>query len=96
MLRITNQIFKNLISLASAEVISKIIALITAAYLGRILKPEGFGILGFATAFVSYFLLMVNFGLDTYGTRETAKDKNLYTNFEVLDRMQFICKYKYR
>ncbi|MHB8336405.1 MAG: oligosaccharide flippase family protein [Ignavibacteriaceae bacterium] len=96
MLRITNQIFKNLISLASAEVISKIIALITAAYLGRALKPEGFGILGFATAFVSYFLLMVNFGLDTYGTRETAKDKNLYTNFEVLDRMQFICKYKYR
>ena len=77
MLRITNQIFKNLISLASAEVISKIIALITAAYLGRILKPEGFGILGFATAFVSYFLLMVNFGLDTYGTREIAKDKSL-------------------
>jgi PST family polysaccharide transporter len=58
-------------------VISKIIALITAAYLGRVLKPEGFGILGFATAFVSYFLLMVNFGLDTYGTREIAKDKSL-------------------
>ncbi|MHB8580989.1 MAG: flippase [Ignavibacteriaceae bacterium] len=77
MLRITNQIFKNLISLASAEAISKIIALITAAYLGRALKPEGFGILGFATAFVSYFLLMVTFGLDTYGTRETAKGKLL-------------------
>lgn len=77
MLKITNQIFKNLASLASAEIISKIIALITAAYLGRILKPEGFGILGFATALVSYFLLMVNFGLDTYGTREAAKGKLL-------------------
>ncbi len=45
--------------------------------MGRILKPEGFGILGFAAAFVSYFLLMVNFGFDTYGTREVAKDKTL-------------------
>ncbi len=68
---------KNLLSLASAEVISKIISLSTAAYLGRVLRPEGFGILGFATAFISYFLLMVNFGLDTYGTREIAKDMSL-------------------
>lgn len=77
MFRISNQIIKNLLSLTSAEVISKIIGLITAAYLGRVLKPEGFGILGFATAFVSYFLLMVNFGLDTYGTREIAKDQSI-------------------
>lgn len=75
--RISNQIIKNLLSLTSAEVISKIIGLITAAYLGRVLKPEGFGILGFATAFVSYFLLMVNFGSDTYGTREIAKDQSI-------------------
>ncbi|MHB8853951.1 MAG: oligosaccharide flippase family protein [Ignavibacteriaceae bacterium] len=95
-MKISNQILRNLISLTSAEVISKIVGLITAAYLGRVLKPEGFGILGFATAFVSYFLLIGNFGLDTYGTREIAKDKNHYTNFDVLDRMQFICKYKYR
>ncbi len=77
MFRVSNQIIKNLLSLTGAEVISKIIGLITAAYLGRVLKPEGFGILGFATAFVSYFLLMVNFGLDTYGTREIAKDQSI-------------------
>jgi O-antigen/teichoic acid export membrane protein len=77
LLKISNQILKNLISLTSAEVLSKIIGLITAAYLGRVLKPEGFGILGFATAFVSYFLLMVNFGLDTYGTREVAKERSI-------------------
>lgn len=77
MIKISNQIIKNLISLTSAEVVSKIIALIIAVYLGRVLKPSGFGILGFATAFVSYFLLMVNFGFDTYGTREIAKDKSI-------------------
>lgn len=77
MLKFSNQILKNLISLTSAEVLSKIIGLITAAYLGRVLKPEGFGILGFASAFVSYFLLMVNFGLDTYGTREVAKERSI-------------------
>jgi len=52
LLKITTSIFKNFVTLASAEVVSKILGLLTAAYLGRILKPEGFGILGFATAFV--------------------------------------------
>ena len=73
----SNQIIKNLVTLTSAEILSKAIALITAVYLARILKPEGFGILGFATAFVSYFLIVVDFGFNTYGTREVAKDKKL-------------------
>ncbi len=77
MFKSSNQIFKNLITLTSAEVVSKIISLLTAVYLARVLKPEGFGILGFASAFVSYFLLMVNFGFDTYGTREIAKEKSI-------------------
>ena len=34
--------------------------------------PEAYGILGFGTAFVSYFALAVVFGTDLYGTREIA------------------------
>ncbi len=77
----SNQIIKNLFSLTSAEIISKIISVFTTAYLARILLPEGYGILGFATAFVSYFALFANFGFDIYGTREIAKDETKITYF---------------
>ena len=69
------QILKNLFSLSLAEVIGKAVGLITAAYLARVINPEGFGILNFASAFVSYFVLTVIFGLDIYGNREAAKNK---------------------
>ena len=36
------------------------------------LGPDAYGILGFGTAFVSYFALAVVFGTDLYGTREIA------------------------
>jgi len=47
--------------------------LITFSYLARVLSPDGFGVIGFATAFVSYFVLIVNYGFETYGIREIAK-----------------------
>ena len=56
-----------------AEIIGRIISLITFSYLARVLSPDGFGVIGFATAFVSYFVLIVNYGFETYGIREIAK-----------------------
>lgn len=75
-LLIRNSILQNIFSLSLGELISKLIALITFAYLARILSPDGFGIIGFATAFISYFVTFADFGLDTYGTRQLAKDQN--------------------
>ena len=45
---------------------------VSTAWLARMLGPEAYGILGFGTAFVSYFALAVVFGTDLYGTREIA------------------------
>jgi len=45
------------------------------------LDKNGFGIIGFATAFVSYFILVVNFGFSTYGTMEIAKDPSKISKF---------------
>jgi len=59
--------------LSFAEIIGRIISLITFSYLARVLSPDGFGVIGFATAFVSYFVLIVNYGFETYGIREIAK-----------------------
>jgi len=43
------------------------------AHLTRVLAPEGFGILGWGTALVSYLVLLSTFGLDIVGTREAAR-----------------------
>lgn len=56
--------------------ISKGVSLITIAYLARVIEPQGFGVIGFATAFLSYFGLLVNLGFDTLGTREVARDND--------------------
>ena len=70
-------ILKNFVSLASAEIVGKLIAFISTVYLARTLTVEGYGIIGFATAFVSYFILVVQFGLDTIGTRDISRDNAL-------------------
>ena len=45
---------------------------VSTAWVARMLGPEAYGIIGFGTAFVSYFALAVVFGTDLYGTREIA------------------------
>jgi O-antigen/teichoic acid export membrane protein len=76
-----SKIASNLLSLTSAEISSRVLGFLTLVYLGRILDTSGFGVLGFATAFVSYFILVVNFGFSTYGTREIAKDQSIVSKF---------------
>jgi O-antigen/teichoic acid export membrane protein len=76
-----SKIASNLLSLTSAEISNRVLGFLTLVYLGRILDISGFGVLGFATAFVSYFILVVNFGFSTYGTREIAKDQSKVSKF---------------
>lgn len=47
--------------------------LITFPYVSRILLPEGTGKVAFATSLVSYFALIAQLGIPTYGIRACAK-----------------------
>ena len=76
-----SKIASNLFSLTSAEIASRMLGFFTLVYLGRILDKSGFGIIGFAAALVSYFILAVNFGFSTYGTREIAKDPRMISKY---------------
>lgn len=51
------------------------------AYLARILEAEGFGVIGFAGAYISFFLLIANFGTDTIAAREIAKKQGNLSGF---------------
>ena len=82
-MRTSRKILKNMFSLSIAEIANKGIIFITTAYLARVILPEGFGIIGYASSFIVYFILISNLGLNTVGTREIAKTPekiNKYVN----------------
>ena len=68
-------VLKNFFSLSFSEVISNGLKFVSVIYLARSLGAEGFGKINFATAILAYFMLLVNLGLNTYGIREIARDK---------------------
>lgn len=74
-------ILTNFISLSGGELLSKGIAFITTIYLARVISPEGFGILGYTTAFVSYFLLFIDFGFDVISVKKIANDKSIISKY---------------
>ena len=92
-----SSLFKNFSYLTLGEIISKAIGFLVAIYVARVLGPDNFGKLGFAQAFTSYFGLIVNLGLDVYGTREVAKDKSkakeLLSNIVLMKFFLFIFVY---
>ena len=67
------KIARNALSLAFGEIASKAIGFVVMAYLARTLGTAGFGKFSFAQAVVIYFVLLINLGLDLYGTRQIAR-----------------------
>lgn len=68
----TSRVLRNASLLGVAQAVSMAAGFVSTAWLARMLGPEAHGIIGFGTAFVSYFALAVVFGTDLYGTREIA------------------------
>ena len=71
----------NFAVLSGGELVSKLFGLAAFAYLARILGPTDFGNLEFALAIIFFFTLLVDGGLNQYGAREIAKDKDAVTRF---------------
>jgi O-antigen/teichoic acid export membrane protein len=67
-------IVRNIAAIASGEITARLVAFAATALLTRRLGPEGFGIVGFATAIAGYLTLAVNSGLNEVGGREVARD----------------------
>ena len=52
--------------------IAQLLSFFVFVYLARVLEPSGYGEISLGIAIVSYFGLIVSFGLSTVGTREVA------------------------
>jgi O-antigen/teichoic acid export membrane protein len=67
------KVSRNLFSLFLSDGITRIIGFAATVYIARVLAVEGFGLINYGLAFVSYALLFANPGLTIIGAREVAK-----------------------
>ena len=78
------KISKNFLSMFISDAASRIIGFFATVYIARLLAAEGFGLISYGLAFLSYALLFANPGLTTIGAREVAKDTH---NRRVVDEI---------
>ncbi|MEO0095312.1 MAG: flippase [candidate division WOR-3 bacterium] len=82
---------KNFFILIFGEGFSHFIGFIINAYIARVLSVEGFGIINYCLAFLTYLFLFSTMGLPTLGTREVARDNsNIRIMGEILGTRLFL------
>lgn len=69
------RVLGNFLYLFAAQMVAGVAGLISTALLARRLGTEAYGILGFGSAMLSYFGLLVVFGTDIWGMRAIAQDR---------------------
>jgi len=71
--QVRTQVFKNLLTLSSGELVARGILAVAFIVLARALGKDAFGEFGLATAVTSYGLLLVSLGFDPIATREVSR-----------------------
>jgi O-antigen/teichoic acid export membrane protein len=67
---------KNVFSLGLVQIANYVFPFITVPIVSRIIGPDKFGVLRFASSFVTYFTILINFGFDLSATRAIAANRN--------------------
>lgn len=73
---------KNFVALSFLQVANYIFPLFTLPYITRIFGPELYGLINFATSFIAYFTLIVNYGFDLSASRDIAQNKDNWEKVE--------------
>lgn len=75
---------KNVFSLGLVQIANYVFPLITVTVVARIIGPDKLGVINFASAFMAYFTILINFGFDLSATRVIAANRN---NLEIRNRI---------
>jgi O-antigen/teichoic acid export membrane protein len=71
----SQSVLGNLGYLGGARVATLCMGFVTTSHLAHVLGTENFGITNFSIAYISYFMIVVGLGYDTFLTREIAHDQ---------------------
>lgn len=69
------RIVRNSAVLSGMNIVARLISFAFAIVVARLLGPDGVGAYYFAVVIVGWFEIVLNFGLNTYLTREVARDR---------------------
>ncbi|GAB5055259.1 polysaccharide biosynthesis C-terminal domain-containing protein [Pediococcus parvulus] len=70
------QVVKNYLYNASYQIFILLVPLITTPYLARVLGPTGVGINAYTNSIIQYFILFGSIGVNLYGNRQIAFDRD--------------------
>ena len=70
------KLLKNISWLCAEKICRVFGALVVGIWLARYLGPDDFGVFNYALAYISFFMLFVNFGFDQIVVREIVKKLN--------------------
>lgn len=69
-------LLSNISSLFFVQIANYVLPLISIPIIVRIIGPDKFGLINYASAVISYFILIVNYGFDLTATRQVAQNKD--------------------
>ncbi|MBN1969114.1 MAG: oligosaccharide flippase family protein [Candidatus Delongbacteria bacterium] len=69
-------LIQNFSYLSALQVFNMLLPLITLPYLLTVLGADYYGLIVYAQAITSYFVMFVNFGFNIYGTKEISLNRN--------------------
>ncbi|WP_428768144.1 flippase [Treponema sp. HNW] len=67
---------RNILFSSLKRLFEVLVPIITIPYLSKTLLPDGIGQVNFVKSYIAYFVIIAEFGLSGYGTREITRQRN--------------------